>query len=378
MTQPALGMVIIGRNEGERLRKCLSSVLPQAKYVVYVDSNSTDGSIDLARTMGVDVVELDPTRPLSAARARNAGFEYLAKTYGHLKYIQFLDGDCEIADGWLQAAITNLETNPEIAIVCGRRRELHPDATIYNKLCDIEWNTPVGEATACGGDFMARLQAFQQVGGFNTTLIAGEEPEMCVRLRQNGWKIFRIDSDMSIHDADMHTFGQWWKRARRGGHAYAEGAWMHGLSPQRHWVRENIRNWVWGLLLPLTALLLAVPTGGLSLLLLLLYPATWLKTFYRTYRSGNLNFQDSVAYAYFCVLIKFPMVLGQLQFLLSKLQGKQTKLVEYKTSTDVMNSLPKIPGETRENSSGELSRSNETSRTALLDCPEQNSTEPAL
>jgi GT2 family glycosyltransferase len=337
-TQANLGLVVIGRNEGERLRYCLQSVLSEVDHVVYVDSASSDGSVDLARSFGVDVVELDPSQPLSAARARNAGFEHLTKTYDDLRYIQFLDGDCEIAQGWFNCAAAKLNNHADVAIVCGRRRELYPDATIYNKLCDVEWNTPIGDAKACGGDFLVRPEAFEQVNGFNPTIIAGEEPEMCVRLRKEGWKIYRLDADMSIHDANMRTFSQWWKRARRGGHAYAEGAWMHGLSPQRHWLKETMRNWIWGLLLPVIALTLTLPTQGLSLLLLLLYPLTFLKTFYRTYRSGELNFKDSAVHAFFCVLIKFPMMLGQLQFLGSKIRGKKTRLVEYKSTVDLQSS----------------------------------------
>ena len=331
----SIGLVVIGRNEGERLRKCLESALPLFNRIVYIDSNSSDGSVALARSLNTDVVELDPARPLSAARARNAGFEHLQKTCDDLDYLQFLDGDCEVAAGWLEAAVEKLEYTPEAAIVCGRRRELNPNATVYNKLCDIEWNTPVGEAAACGGDFLVRPEAFQQVGGFNPSLIAGEEPEMCVRLRQNGWKIFRIDADMSIHDANMQTFGQWWKRARRGGHAYAEGAWMHGLSPQRHWLKENLRNWIWGLLLPAVALGLAIPTRGLSLSILLLYPVSFFKGFYSNYKSGQFTPRDAAVYAFFCVLMKFPMVLGQMQFLMSKIKGQETRLVEYKASVDL-------------------------------------------
>src|SRR5262245_16239994 len=62
-----LGVVIIGRNEGERLRCCLASVSAQGLSVVYVDSNSTDSSIELARGMGASVVALDSSRPYSAA-----------------------------------------------------------------------------------------------------------------------------------------------------------------------------------------------------------------------------------------------------------------------------------------------------------------------
>ena len=69
-----VGVVIIGRNEGERLRRCLTSVVGRGLTVVYVDSNSTDGSAGLARAMGADVVELDMSRPFTMGRGRNVGW----------------------------------------------------------------------------------------------------------------------------------------------------------------------------------------------------------------------------------------------------------------------------------------------------------------
>ncbi|NES24118.1 MAG: glycosyltransferase family 2 protein, partial [Symploca sp. SIO3E6] len=181
-----VGLVVIGRNEGERLRQCLLSVTGKVAHIVYVDSGSTDGSVEMARSLGVEVVPLDLSIPFTAARARNEGFAHLLQSYPEIEFVQFVDGDCEIVEGWLVHAQQELESQPEVAVVCGRRRERFPEETIYNKLCDIEWDTPVGEAKACGGDSMMRTKAFQQVEGFNPTLIAGEEPELCVRLRTQG------------------------------------------------------------------------------------------------------------------------------------------------------------------------------------------------
>ena len=87
-------------------------------------------------------------------------------------------GDCELDAGWLDAGLRPLELEPATAVVCGLRRELSPRATPYNLLCDIEWDTPIGEASACGGAALMRLGAFREVGGFDATLIAGEEPEL--------------------------------------------------------------------------------------------------------------------------------------------------------------------------------------------------------
>lgn len=325
-----LGAVIIGRNEGQRLRQCLLSIIGQVACVVYVDSGSTDGSVELARSLGVDVVELDMSIPFTAARGRNAGFTHLLQTDRQIEFVQFVDGDCEIAEGWLERAQIELAAQPDVAVVCGRRRERFREHSIYNLLCDIEWDTPVGETKACGGDSMMRTAAFQQGEGFNPDLIAGEEPELCLRLRQKGWKIMRLDAEMTLHDAQMTRFGQWWKRTLRSGHAYAEGSWLHGKSPERHWVKESRSIWLWGLLLPLLALGMAWPTHGLSLLLLLAYPLVTYRI-YRYMQQRGLKAKDSALYALFCMLGKFPQLQGQLQFHVGRLLGRRSSLVEYKT-----------------------------------------------
>lgn len=318
----------IGRNEGERLQKCLQSVLGQVEVVVYVDSGSTDGSVELARSLGVEAIELDLSTPFTAARARNTGFARLLEIDSQLEFVQFIDGDCEVVKGWIDA-YKELVTQPSVAVVCGRRRERYPDASIYNRLCDLEWDTPIGETKACGGDAMMRVAAFQQVGGFNPTLIAGEEPELCLRLRQKGWKILRLDAEMTIHDAQMEKFSQWWKRAVRAGHAYAEGAWLHGAEPERHWVKESQSIWFWGLILPLLAFGLIWPSHGWSLLLLAGYPVMTYRI-YRYTQTRDLKPVDSRIYTLFCMLGKFPNLLGQLKFHLNQRLGRQNKLIEYK------------------------------------------------
>ena len=329
-----VGLVAIGRNEGQRLRQCLLSVVGKVAHVVYVDSGSTDGSVELARSLLVDVVELDLSLPFTAARARNVGFAHLLQANAQIGLVQFVDGDCEIVEGWLNQAQREFEAQLHVAVVCGRRRERFPESSIYNLLCDVEWDTPVGEAKACGGDAMMRVEAFDAVGGFNSTLIAGEEPELCVRLRQKGWKVLRLDAEMTLHDAQITRFGQWWKRNLRAGHAFAEGAWLHGASSERHWVKESRSIWFWGLILPLLALGMAWPTYGLSLLLLLSYPFLTYRI-YRYMQSQGLSSKDAVLYALFCVLGKFSQGQGQIQFHLGRLLGRRRSLVEYKTAHSV-------------------------------------------
>jgi GT2 family glycosyltransferase len=344
-----VGVVAIGRNEGERLRACLEAVVRAGAPAAYVDSGSTDGSVALAQRLGVQVVELDMSVPFTAARARNAGFKCLLESHPDLQFVQFIDGDCEMADGWLDVASRALEERPEIAIVAGRCRERHPDASVYNRICDLEWDTPVGESEKCGGIFLVRAAALRQVDGFNSALIAGEEPEMCLRLREKGWKIWRVGEEMNLHDAAMTRFGQWWRRMIRGGHAFAEVSGMHPRSPKRIWVRETRSSLCWGLVLPITIVSLAclalivalvAPSQGWlprlwrgaaasAVALAALYPLLLAKV-YRNQRRRRRNPRDAALYAASVVLAKPAQAIGVLKFRASRRSGKRTGLIEYK------------------------------------------------
>lgn len=309
--------VVIGRNEGDRLVACLTSLRGQVRRLIYVDSGSTDGSVDRAKELGADVVSLDMNVPFTAARARNAG---LATSDAAL--VQFVDGDCIVDPGWIETAEQFLSDTPDAAVACGRRREIHPEMSVYNRLCDLEWDTPVGQALACGGDALMRRSALDAVGGYRDDLIAGEEPELCVRLRQAGWTIWRLDAEMTRHDANITRFGQWWKRTRRAGHAFAEGAHLHGAPPERHWVKQTRRAVIWGGLLPLAALLTVTQTPW-GLVLVLVYPAQVLRL---TRQNPNGGF----SWAVFTVLGKFAEAQGVIQFHLGRLRGRKSRIVEYK------------------------------------------------
>ena len=313
-----LAAVVIGRNEGARLLRCLASLQGRAAPVVYVDSGSSDGSVAAARAAGAEVVELDMSQPFTAARARNAGLDRLGQMTSDV-YVQVIDGDCELCEGWTSAAADFLDAHPEVAMIAGRLRERFPDATVWNRLADAEWDTPVGETEAVGGIAVLRLGAIDAVGGYRDSLLAGEEPELWLRLRRAGWKIWRLEAEMALHDIAMTRLSQWWRRTRRHGHAVAEGAALHGAGPARYGRAALRRMLVWGVAVPVVALLGAFVTPW-AILVLLVWPAQVLRL--------KAKGQDWTQ-AFFLVLGKLPEAQGVLGYYLSRVQGKSTSPTAY-------------------------------------------------
>jgi GT2 family glycosyltransferase len=322
----SVGIVAIGRNEGARLEACLESVDGQVGAVVYVDSGSTDGSVEMARARGVEVVALDMSEPFTAARARNAGAERLQEIAPELRYVQFVDGDCAVVDGWIAKGAAALDGDPELAVACGWRREREPEATVYNLLCDIEWHRPPGVVYACGGDAMMRLEHFVAVGGFDPSLIAGEEPELCVRLRARGWRILRIGEDMTLHDAAMTSWRQWWLRAKRSGYAYGL---VNGVSKGAIWGREVRSILAYCVGLPVVAVTASMVFSPWALLLFAAPLLSVYRVRARELAAGRPR-RAATAWAWSCILCKVPAMTGLLSYVRDRLRGARRGLIEYK------------------------------------------------
>lgn len=320
-----IGIVVIGRNEGERLTACLASVAGQGRPIVYVDSGSTDGSPDNARSFGAEVVDLDLSIPFTAARARNAGFQRLIEIAPTLQFVQFVDGDCVIFPGWIDAASRFFHAETGVGIAAGRLIERHPERSVYNFLCNLEWRGPTGEIASTGGIFIVRRSAFEAVGGFNADIIAAEDDEFCGRIRSAGWKIHRLDFDMALHDAAILKFSQWWTRCRRTGNAYAQ---VNGPNVQ-HFNGKALRSLAWGAALPAASILLSLR----ALPWLLLMPVLNLVSMFRIYtnkRKSGWSSQEARIYAFYVQLAKIPEAIGVLEFRLRALLQSGHRIIEYK------------------------------------------------
>lgn len=326
---PLLSVVVIGRNEGERLERCLASIHSMASSgsppeVIYVDSASTDGSPQRALALGARVLEVRPQRP-SAALGRNAGWRAAQG-----EFILFLDGDTELHPHFVEHALQAMQ-DPGVAVVWGHRRESHPEHSIYNRVLDLDWIYPPGPSSFCGGDALMRRAVLEAVGGFDPALIAGEEPELCRRIRARGHTILHIDVPMTRHDLAITRFAAYWKRALRAGHAYGEMAARFGHTEDPLWRKDARRNVIHGSLILL--LLLMLPLG-------LIWPVLWLPggiaallLVSRTWRRCAWKTNDSftrLLYSLHSHLQQLPILQGQLLYHMHAMQGRGPGLIEYK------------------------------------------------
>ena len=329
-----VGLVVIGRNEAARLSGCLSSRPAGLPGVVYVDSGSHDDSIRIAKTARVEVVSLAADRPFTAARARNAGLMRLLELYPGIDKVQFIDGDCMLADGWIELASRTLDDRPEVVAVTGSLHELHPERSIYNRLCQLEWErVPPGDARSFGGIVMIRVKSLERVGGWNPAVIAAEDDELAIRLRQLGGKIVRLEASMAHHDAEITRFGQWWRRAVRSGHAYAQVAALHGSGSERYFVHERRRALFWGAVVPLTSALGLLPTMGSSLWILSVYPLQVARLFLRELANDRSR-QDAALFALSSLVGRFAEARGVLEYHKNRFRGREPRIIEYKGLAD--------------------------------------------
>jgi glycosyltransferase involved in cell wall biosynthesis len=333
-----VGVVAIGRNEGPRLVRCLQSIRGKAAAVVYVDSASGDDSVANARQLGADVVELDSSTPLTAARARNAGVDRLREIAPSLKYVQFIDGDCEMRPSWLSRARRELESDAKLAGVCGRRRERFPRRSIYNRLMDLEWNTPIGPAKSVGGDAMFRLDAFVAAGGFDPTIVAGEEPQLCLRLRHLDWKLHRIDAEMTLHDANITRIDQWWRRQVRGGYGALDVHHRFELGGERLFTKPTRSAMLWVIGWPAAVIVAGLigfvirrPAIGFAAaaVVLLVLPVQILRLSVRALIRG-VRPRAAMASGAMTMLAKWAWYSGQVKYRRQKGRGQGPQMIEYK------------------------------------------------
>lgn len=316
---PDVGVVVIGRNEGERLRRCLRSAAGWP--VVYVDSASSDDSVAIARAAGVEVVEIDASAPLSAARGRNAGLARLIELLPEVRLVQFVDGDSELAASWIERGAAALAARADVAVVCGRRRERTPSASIFHRAAEVEWNAPPGDVPSCGGDALMRVEALRLAGGFDESVVAGEEPELCQRLRRHGFHIVRLDAEMTTHDSGDLGLPAWWARSVRSGYGSLDVASRFGEDGL--FVRQVRSTRVWSLGWPASVFAASLISPAAAALAFLALPLQMMRLALAARRRSG-DWQTAMSYGVLTMIGKWAQLAGQLRYR----RARATRLVE--------------------------------------------------
>ncbi len=335
---PHVAVVIIGRNEGDRLLACLTSVL-EMNYprdlveIIYVDSSSTDSSVGLARRLGVKTIVLEG--PTTAARGRNAGW-----TQTEAPFVLFLDGDTILHPDFVASALRHFndpQYREPLAGVYGNRRETRTADSIYNALFDLDWNASTGFSLFFGGDALVRREALSAVGGYNPLLIAGEEPDLCRRMRGLGYRVLHVDEPMTLHDLAMFSFTQYWRRSVRTGYAYAEISTRYAKTDDPLWSAESRSNivrgifWWWGPILAIVLSFLFHSIAPFALFLVvafILFARTAARTVSKTHSLPLL-----LAYSLHSHLQQVPILFGQIRYQRQRRRGGNAAIIEYKTTT---------------------------------------------
>ena len=329
---PTLSVVIIGRNEGARLVRCLDSVralrgVTGAVEIIYVDSASTDDSVNVAQASGAQALVLRDERP-TAARGRNAGWRA-----ARAPFVLFLDGDTILDPDFVARALPRF-ADDKVAVVCGQRREIAPGNSIYNRVLNLDWVFQAGEADYCGGDALMRRAVLQELDGYDASLIAGEEPDLCCRMRLRGYVILQTGEPMTGHDLAITRWSQYWRRAVRTGYAYAQVARRFRHTAQPLWSAEVKHNLLRG------GALLLIATSGFAatlwqrspwplLLVLLFLTLLILRTTLKTrWKAPQLT--TRLLYGAHSHLQQIPIFIGQLMFWRDQLTQRRRALIEYK------------------------------------------------
>jgi GT2 family glycosyltransferase len=324
------GIVMVGRNEAKRLRITLPKNLEFKVPLVYVDSCSSDDSLDYLHSLNVQTLQITP--PLSAAKGRNFGFQKIMKEFPELEWIHFVDADCYLDKNWPQLFQEYIINSFSVGVICGYTKEEHKDRSIYNFLLDVEWHGEVGEILSCGGNSLVNAHFFKMCGGFDETLTAGEEAVMCSRMRALGQKVIRIPETMSFHDGNIHKFNIWWRRMIRSGYAMALGAHRYPITERKFELRrlqKTIAVSFFGflaLLLPLAPQINFIDTFIIVMICYFLY---FVKIILNQTKK-KYSFCEASKYSAFCIIGKWAELWGILKYVLEVLQGNSPKLIEYK------------------------------------------------
>jgi len=320
---PCVSIIIIGKNEESNLGNCFRSVLemdyPADRFeVIYVDTGSTDRSLEIARKSNVRAVEEHAQFP-SPGLARNRGIQE-----AQYDIIHFIDGDMTIDSGYLRKAVSFLDTD-RIACVIGNVSERRSDRSFLARVLNYPWSirrSGFVEAPGAGGTFLKGV--LQMINGYNPLILKGQETELGYRIRQKGYRIYKIEHTMGVHHYGINNLCDLAKRSYLMGISYG----MILTMPREQSYADlfwRARNMLAQGIIFLVLVLILVITGK-PLFLLFLPVVTVLYVLLR-YWKDVFRRKDWYGYAYYMLMhLNKPVVFfGIISFFLRRFAGVFSK-----------------------------------------------------
>lgn len=222
MSSPTVGVVVPCKNEAGTIARCLESLRaqrPTVSRIVVVDNGSTDGSVEVARRLADEVVEV---RGGSIAGLRNLGAGRLSDA----DVIGFVDADCEVGPGWLAAGLDALGG----AGLVGSRSLAAPDAPwVARRWAAIEAGQAHDQSKVWSQHLLIRAPVLARLGGFDEALATGEDSDLSQRAVVCGDGVALVDGMVAIHHGFPGSVPAFLRRERW--HTRAPG-WFPRMSPK--------------------------------------------------------------------------------------------------------------------------------------------------
>lgn len=191
---PYVSIVIPVFNEERYLPSCLTSLMslsyPKDHHeILLIDNGSTDRTLEIAR--GFSEVSIHVKENVKVGAVRNYGVQ---KAKGSV--IVFLDSDCVVNQEWLTDGVRKLTADANSVI--GGQYLLRDDPSWLEKYWILASpNRTVRETSLLGGCIFMPKEIFQNIGGFDEYLNAGEDSDLTVRLKKEHINV-EIDPSLSV------------------------------------------------------------------------------------------------------------------------------------------------------------------------------------
>lgn len=211
-----VSVALITRNQARFVGRLVESVLQEGRRIdirdiVVADSASSDDTVAIARRYPVTVVRLSENLRLTAAAGR-----FVAGRFCSGDYVLYLDGDMQLCAGWLSRAVDYLDEHADVAVVSGTLVDVVPGETPPSPPTDVSASTVSQEVRHGGGAALYRRAVVEAVGDFRPDIYSDEEPELCLRIRQAGYRVVRLRQVIAYHFSDSQvTLAGLIKRRRR-------------------------------------------------------------------------------------------------------------------------------------------------------------------